>query len=616
MSNPLFPYYERELLFIRQLAQEFARQYPAAAGRLLLEPNRSADPHVERLLEGFAFLAGRIHHKLDDDFPELTDAILQILYPHYLAPIPSLAIVQFDLDPGRAALPDGFEVPRHSRLTTAPVQDLPCKFRTAYPVKLWPVRLTKARWQTPPFAGLTVPPRTAAALRLEFETMAGLKFHQLSLDKLRLFLFNDNQVVPPLYEALFNEAVQIQVRPLDGAKAPPLVLSPQECLRQVGFDADQSLLPYPGLSFVGYRHLTEFFAFPQKYLFVDLGGWQRICQAGFQERLEVILFFRTTNRNLEQGIDAGTFRLGCTPIVNLFDQVAEPMPWTQVRHEQRIVPDVAYPQGMEVYSVNTVMSTDPVTNRTTEYQPFYSYRHGRTLENTQTFWYASRRRALEENDRGTDVYLTLVDLGFTPTMPADATVVVHTTCTNRDLPLRLQLAGEALAFNLEAPAPLERVRCLRPPTAPLRPPQRRGHYWRLISHLTLNHLSLTGAEGREALQEILRLYDFSDPEAGQQQLAMVNRQIVDGIMSVSSRRVLGRVPDASGAGFCRGVEVTVEFDEEKYVGAGVFLFASVLERFLGLYASINSFSQLVARTKQGEGLLKKWPPRAGELQLL
>src|SRR5262245_53696887 len=149
MSATLFPYYERELLFLRQFAQEFARQYPAAAGRLLLEPNRSADPHVERLIESFALLARRVPHKLDDEFPELTDALLGVLYPHYLAPVPSMATVQFELDPGRAQLPDGFRIDRHSRLATAPVRDLPCKFRTCYPVTLWPVALADARLSAP-----------------------------------------------------------------------------------------------------------------------------------------------------------------------------------------------------------------------------------------------------------------------------------------------------------------------------------------------------------------------------------------------------------------------------------------------------------------------------------
>jgi type VI secretion system protein ImpG len=223
---------------------------------------------------------------------------------------------------------------------------------------------------------------------------------------------------------------------------------------------------------------------------------------------------------------------------------------------------------------------------------------------------------MQEGDRGSEVYLNLVDLAFDPRLPADAVLVPRTTCLNRDLPTRLQQAGEDLAFELEQVAPLSAIRCLRTPTTTLRPPLRRGAYWRLLGHLNLNHLSLAdGEEGREALKEILSLYDFSDPLAGQQ-LAAVVRHVIEGVLAVSSRRVVGRTGGPTASGFARGVEVTVVLDEQKYVGTGAFLFASVLERFLGLYVSINSFTQLIGKTKQAEGYFKKWPPRAGEQPLL
>ena len=229
----------------------------------------------------------------------------------------------------------------------------------------------------------------------------------------------------------------------------------------------------------------------------------------------------------------------------------------------------------------------------------------------------SRRPSLQKDDQGTDVFLNLVDLNFNPNLPAEEALIVRTTCTNRDLPVQLEMAGESLFFELEGAAPLSGIRTVRSPTLTLRPPARRGHAWRLVSHMSLNHLSLSDpTEGLEALHEILRLYDFSDPQAGQQQMAAVNRQLIDGITAMATRRVVGRTGGDTASGFCRGMEVTLEFDEEKYIGTGVFLFASVLERFLGLYASINSFCQLIGKTAQSEGYFKKWPPRAGELPLV
>lgn len=621
MNEALFPYYDRELRFFRQIAPEFAERYPRAADRLRHGVEGSVDPHVERLVQAFALIAGRIHHKLDDEFPELTDALLGVLYPHYLAPIPSMAIIQFDVDPQRDKMPNGFLIDRHSALQTPVVMDdVPCRFRTAYPVRLWPVELTAATFRAAPFpAGLRPPPGTKACLRLQLECQSGLTFADLSLDRLRFYLSGDPPAMATLYELIFNHTRKVVFRPLDGGgrAREPLERRPDDCLFPVGFERDEGLLPYPNRSFLGYRLLTEFFTFPAKFLFVDLAGWRDVAQAGFGAKLEVAIFLDRTHSAVEQEVSPSTFRMGCTPIVNLFEKLAEPIALTHTRHEYQVVPDVAHPLGLEVYSVDSVTSASP--GSTVEYQPFYSFRHGWDRSAQQTFWYASRRPSLREGesgaDRGTEVFLTLVDLGFDPRVPAEAALIVKTTCTNRDRPLQLAQAGDALPFELRSAAPLRRIACVHRPTAPLRPPLARGGYWRLVSHLSLNHLSLTDAEeGRHALQEILRLYDFSDPEAGQV-LGEVTRKIVEGLLALSCRRVVRRVGSGPSGGLARGVEVTVELDENNYVGTGTFLFACVLERFLGLYTSVNSFTQLVARTRQA-GAFRTWPPRAGERPIL
>jgi type VI secretion system protein ImpG len=637
MSDDLLRYYERELLFIRQLAEEFGRQYPGTANRLLLEPNRSADPHVERLIQSFALLAGRVHHKLDDEFPELTDALLSVLYPHYLAPVPSMAVVEFELDAARTQLPDGFSIPRHSALQTPPIEYQPgkrlaCRFRTGYDVTLWPVGVTAARLQPRPFDELgpiSAPIGARAALRIELSCQGEVPFKGLSLDKLRFHLNGDGPVIAPLYELIFNHTLAVAFRPLDsspeGAPATPFTLTPDECLGQVGFGPDEGLLPYPRQSFNGYRLITEFFAFSAKFWFLDLGGWRRARASHFFRRAEVILFLDQSVPDLEQAVDPGTFRLGCAPIVNLFEQqISEPILLNRARYDYPIVPDYAHARGLEVYSVDSVTSDDPSTGLATEYQPFYSFRHGGAP--SRSFWYASRRPLVGSDNRATEVYLSFVDLDYDPRLPSEPAILVKTTCLNGDPVLRrLRQSGEGVAFEPQWVAPLSAVRCLRRPTPTLRPPSRRGAFWRLLGHLNLNHLSVAREEvpgesveqpeGRLALQEILSLYDFSDPAAGEHQSA-VTRQLIDGILSVKARRVVGRTGGPTASGFARGVEVTVEFDEQKYVGTGAFLFACVLERFLGLYVSINSFTRMVARTRQREGDVKRWPPRAGEQTLV
>ncbi len=448
-------------------------------------------------------------------------------------------------------------IPRDSRLKThdveyEPGKRLACRFRTCYPVGLWPIGVRGAKFQPPPFpANFQPPDGTQAVLRLQLECQSELPFSDLSLQFLRFFLYGEDPLIANLYELLFNHVTQVVYRPVDNdSRAAPIVLKPHECLRQVGYERDEGMLPYPNQSFVGYRLLSEFFAFPQKFLFLDLGGWPRVRKGGFQRKLEVLLYLNRTSTMVEQGVTANTFRTGCTPIINLFEQTAEPIRLTQLRYEYPIVPDVAYRFGEEVYAVHSVYSTEP-SGKERVYQPFYSFRHGVSREPPLTFWYASRRRSLYKDDRGTEVFLNLVDLDFNPCLPADSVLTVTTTCMNRDLPTLLQQAGEELAFDLERTAPLVSIQCVRSPTKTLRPPLRRGAYWRLLSHLNLNHLSLSDPEqGRQALQELLRLYDFSDPEAGEQRAA-VTSNLIDGILSVSHRRVVGRTGGPVSSGFAR-----------------------------------------------------------------
>jgi type VI secretion system protein ImpG len=613
MGDELLGYYERELTFLRQLGAEFAQKYPKIAGRLLLEPDRCEDPHVERLIEASAFLASRVHRKIDDEFPELTESLLNVLYPNFLAPVPSVSIVQFQVDAENANLRLGHTIPRGSTIRSDPVQGQPCRFRTCYPVTIWPLEVVEARFELPP-PGAAVPGGTRTMLRLKLHTLGGMPFAQMRekgseradpLKRLRFFLAGEGKVAFGLYELLANDPLQVELHPEGTAGPAPLRLA-AEAVRAVGFEQDESLLPYSDRSFQGYRLLQEYFAFPEKFLFIEVTGLEAAVAQGFPSAVD-LLFFLRREFALEKSVSAETFRLNCAPIVNLFSHVAEPIRVTHLQSEYRVIPDVSRPLATEVYSVDEVSSVRTDSEQPITYEPFYSIRHGGGGEEPQTFWHATRRPSGRKDDEGTDVFLTLVDLGFRPSVPDVETLNVRATCSNRDLPALLPFGRTGGAdFELEGAGVYTAIRCLRKPTASLRAPLRRGAQWRLISHLSLNFLSLVegeGASGPEALQEILKLYDFADSSASRQQIA--------GLTGVSARRVLRRVGSAS-SGFVRGLEVSIEFDEAQFIGSGIFLFASVLERFLALYSSVNSFSQLVASTRQREGLLKRWTPRAGE----
>lgn len=606
MSDELLQYYERELTFLRQMGAEFAEKYPKVAGRLLLEPSRSEDPHVERLMQAFAFLTARVHHKIDDEFPEVTDALLNVLYPHYLAPIPSMSIVQFVPDPQRGKLTNGYTVERGATLYSQPVHGTPCRFRTCYPVTLWPIEVAAARLETSSGGlGATVP-AAAAWLRLELRCLGGVSLHELALEHVRFFLHGESSLTSTLYDLLLNNTCQVLLRPLNAPPSVTPLVCPPSCLRPVGFGRDEGMLPYSPRSFLGYRLLQEYFTFPDKFLFVDLGGLDRAVHAGFRDGVEVVILLDRRPR-LEQPLSAETFRLGCAPIVNLFEHIAEPIRVTHTQTEYRVIPDTRQQQMTEVYSLDAVTNASPYCETSIAVQPFYALRHGADWDAQPAFWYSSRRPALRKGDAGTEVYLSLVNRDFQPALPAVETLTVHTTCSNRDLPGKLPFGGASGDFELEGVAPLLRIRCLKKPTETLRPALGKGAQWRLISHLSLNYLSLCDG-GKDALQEILRLYDFTD--------SAVVRQHIAGITDVTCRRVVGRPLSRAWNGFCRGLEVTMEFDEAQYVGSGLFLFASVLERFLGLYTSLNSFIQLIVTTQQREEPVKQWPPRAGEQILL
>ena len=610
MRDRLEEFYERELFYIRRMAAEFALDRPKIADRLDISTDTrvSADPHIERLIESFAFLTARVRLKIEDEFPELTDSLMSLLYPHYLAPIPSVSIAQFVLDPSQGKVTDGFTIPRESRLTSREVQGVPCRFRTAYPVTLWPLELTTSYLTAPFGSGVKLPPGFAhvqAMLRLELRIAGNVPWNSLSLDQLRVCLNGDEKTTHQIYELIFNHCEGVFLK--DGNGATSILKS--DSVKEVGFAQDEGLLPYDPRSFIGYRLLTEYFAFPQKFLFADLTGLRPMMAKAAGQKIDLCLLLNKADRTLESRVEPGIFRLGCAPIVNLFRHSADPIRLTQTQTEYHVIPDVRHRRAYEVYSVDAVTSTDLNTSAISEYQPFYACRHGRTNEISPTYWHAKRIPSTFKNDRGTEVWLSLVDLGFNPTSPAVEVLSLSTTCSNRDLPGELRTSGgESWGFQLEGQAPIKRIDPLVPPTLPSRLPDGELR-WRLISHLSLNHFSITDGEaGADALREILKLYDYNSSRSTSQQIA--------GIESVSSRRKTARITGGPSVGFCRGVELDITFDPEKYPGVGSYLLASVLDKFVGLYASINSYTRLTSRLKNAPEPFKVWPYRVGDQTIL
>jgi type VI secretion system protein ImpG len=611
VREELLHYYERELAYVRRMGAEFAQRYPKIAARLQLEPTKCEDPHVERVIEAFAFLAARVHLKIDDELPEVTESILNVVYPHYVRPIPSMSIAELRIDPEQGVPPAGFRIARGTSLYSRPVDGVPCKFRTCYDTTLWPFTVTAAQWVTPDRLKPAVRAGDAvAALRIELRCLPGVTFSQLDLRTLRLYLNGESHLVYPLYELLANNRRNAIIRDVEQA-TPRTVTVDASALAPVGFDEDEGMLPYPGRSFHAYRLLQEYFAFPEKFLFFDLGGLDAVRSAGLGGAIEIIIPIAPFERSewrpmLEAGVDASTIRLGCTPIINLFKQVSEPLLLTQRRHEYLLIPDAHRRLTTEVFSIDDVVAVTPESGATQRFEPLYSHRHAGINGNGGAYWLAKRQFSGWRSDVGTDVSLSFVDLSGRVVFPPFEVVTARLTCFNSDLPSRLPFGNERGDFEIDGGGPVRAIIALVKPTRVIQPPLGSPQMWRLVSQLSLNYLSL--ADGAEALRELLRLHDFGDSPAARRQ--------IEGIASVRSEPTFARIATEQGMSFARGRRVELELDEEQFTGAGAYLFSSVLEHFFGLYASINSFSSLTARTQQRKGGLKAWPARAGWKPLL
>ncbi len=611
MADELLPYYEKELAYIRQQGGRFAKEHPKIAGRLGISTDTIEDPHVSRLIESVAYLNARIHHKLQDDFPELSDALLTVLFPHYQCPIPSMSIAHFI--PSQDQLEGSYALPAKTLLETEQFQGENCKYSTVYDTELLPINVINACLLSRPFStpGANNIRGAGGVLHLKLQSYNDtISIADLRPKRLRFYLKGQALHIYPLYEMLMNETQQIVITTSENDLHP--IYAGNNLLKPVGFAEHEGLLPYPPTSHMGYRLLTEFFVFPEKFLFIDIDGIDKYIPAHAGSELNIYIYINQSNLELEHNINAHTFMLGCTPVINLFEHKADPIKVDHTQTEYQIIPDIRRPQGLEVYSVNNVIAANSDGSQT-PFAPLYGLKHEHLNFTHEAFWFAARRSAklgVQTRDDATDMFLTLVDLAFNPNIPNDKTLLIDTLCSNRNLPAKLPYSLDQPKLQcISAAPPCEKIRLLTQPTINIRPPLRNSARWRLLSHLNLNHLSITGTkDGTNALKEMLRLYDFKESSA--------SRALIDSIVSLSARGVNAPLNIDGRTTLCRGIELELVLEDAHFTGNSSFLFASVLEHFFGLYCSINSFTRLLVKRKNKEGFLKKCSPRAGEKTLL
>ncbi|MFZ5891310.1 MAG: type VI secretion system baseplate subunit TssF [Myxococcota bacterium] len=619
MDPRLLAYYNRELHYLRELGGEFAKQFPKIAGRLGLETFECSDPYVERLLEGFAFLAARVQLKIDAEFPRFTEHLLTMVYPHYLAPTPSMAVVKMFPNHRQGVLNEGFVVPRDTSLRSliGRGEQTACEYRTAHDVTLFPIEIASVAHTS--YVGdlgeirIIGAKPIRGALRLRLRTLNGAPFSQVKLETLPLFLSGTEQMSVRLYELLFAGTQGLLIR---GPNGGPKTLVSKQPLRPVGFDDSEALLPYTAKSFQGYRLLQEYFALPQRFMFAELAGLFEGVQSVEEPEIEIIVLLDRHDPVVEAAVAPTHFELFCTPCVNLFPKRVDRIHLSDRVSQYHIVTDRTRPVDFEVHSVTEVLGYGSSTDVRREFQPFYACKDRTVNLEDQGAYYTLHRETRMASSRqrragprstypGTEMFISLVDGNQGPFSPDLKQLAINALCTNRDLPLQMNLGLGSTDFTLESGAPVDSIRVVGGPSEP-RPSSAWGATsWRIVSHLSLNYLSITErneGDGAAGLRELLHLYgDFGT--------AATRRQI-DGVRAVSSNHVVRRLPVDGPASFGRGLEIRVDCDETAFEGASVFLFGAVLERFFAKYASINSFTETVLRTLQ-RGEIMRYSTRVG-----
>jgi type VI secretion system protein ImpG len=596
-DNEILRYYEAEMRYLRDAGKEFAKAFPDRARALGLDRLGERDPHVERLFEGFAFLMGRLRHKLDDELPELTEGLVSMLWPHYLRMIPSLSIL--------ALQPDNGTLQRHERLEpglevvsdpiamgAGPGNDaaIECIYRTTQPVDLYPLRLTEAH--------ATTRDDGRSVLRFRFVVEPQAQRQQLTVPRLRLYLHAERPVAMTLYAALTAEPLALQIRvpgyPEDRPGAAQAM--PGLHLHAAGFGTDERLWPKADNAFGGYQLLLEYFTFPEKFMFVDLVGLdiQAIPADAPWFDVEVVVDKPYPD---DMRFSADNIRLYCTPIVNLFPLEADPITTTQFDTDYRVYADERRGGHVDVYAVDAVQGVEAGNGQRFEYAPFAAFRHrGGMLRHDMPERYFHTRVRRGPSGRF-DTWIVLGGHAWEDqtTLPRE-TLSLSVTGTNGMLP-RKGLREAGITRMRDGFTNVGSVRNLVAPTLPVYPPTGDRFHWRVLSHLAPNYLSLLDAQ---LLRGALALYDWTEGE--------LNRRRIDAITDVRHRPVQKLVK----GGLLRGVEIELTLDSHAFAGEGdVELFGGMLNRFLGLYATLNLYTRLVILT-QPAGQRLVWPDTKGE----
>jgi type VI secretion system protein ImpG len=612
--DELFEKYERELVILRSLCREYAQRYPKVAAKLQLGGEACDDPHVERLIQAVALLCARVTKRLDDSYPQFTEALLNLLFPHYLRPFPSCAVIRFLGAPGGDN--SNLSVARGTLLETAPVRGVPCTFKTVYDVLHSTVMLASASFD----AMICAP----AATRLADGVTSSLNlvFGSAELGKpicaeaaavIRVYADGDPSFCATLRDVLFMHTAGAYVQFDDNG---PWERLPAVPIKAAGFADDDAPIPFGASSHAAYRILAEYFAFPEKFNFFDIDLPTILARvpadcARVTLRLAVSDIRPDSDKaRMLASLSPQNLLFGCTPVVNLFKRPGVPITYDQLSADYTLLADGTSPQAFDVYSVDKVHM---VLQRgkdasVTEFRPFYSLRHGEEDgADKGRYWLIRHDETLAICSPGHEKSITLVNADCEPLEIERSVLSVELSCTNRDLPCSLKLGEPDGDLFVPGAGRGGAIRFLRRPTRPARLANGPDAHWRLISHLALNHHSLL-QEGAAGIREMLTLYDLAQ--------SPVSRRQIGGIVAVEQSETTAWIRHKRGTSLVHGLELRLTLDEEAFVGAGIHLFVQVLDQFLGLYVQLNSFVELVILSQHSGKELFRCKPRSGSMNLV
>ncbi len=606
MDRQLLEYYEKELQYLRGTGAEFAAAYPRIAGRLGLSSQECSDPYVERLLEGVAFLSARVQLKLDAEFPTFTQSLLEAVCPDYLAPTPSMCIVRFEPDTADGSLAEGVQIPRGTTLRghIGPDEQTPCIYTTAQDVTLWPITIVEATY--------AIHGAADAQIRLVLESPADVPLRELPMDSLSIYFGGSGDVALRMFESCCGRAKTVTYGCPNGSWTQDVGT---RVIQPMGFEQDHALLPFGPRSFSGYRLLHEYFALPDRFRMVQLEQLTPALKRCDSNRLAITIHvarpLSKRDTDLERTFSAEHTQLYCSPAVNLFERKSGRVQLSELRREHAVTIDRTRPLDFEVHSIKHVVGFDDSNRAVQEFSPLFGARGGAEGQGCYTLRRQTRLASTREKRVGSrtsylggEVSLSVSDPDMPPIREDVCQLGVRVYATNRDLPITMPVGVGQTDFSLEDSFPVLSTRIVSGPTPPTPSPAVGEVSWRLISHLTLNYLSLLDEDdsGATAFRGLLALYVHAAP-AG-------TRHQINGLKSASVSSAIDRAPRDGPIAFIRGLDVRLEFDESRFEGASPFILASVIDRFLPRYVSINSFTRTHMYTAE-EGDIAPWPIRPG-----